>query len=48
MTEVQKRKLLRVVTDAAVAAALVLLIKSEKVVQTLKNKGERFFEGNDT
>jgi len=43
-----KRKLLRIVSDVVVATALILLIKGEKLAQTLKNKGHRFFEGNNT
>jgi hypothetical protein len=48
MSEVRKRKLLRRVTDLAVATALILLIEGEKTLQTLKNKGERFFAGKKT
>lgn len=43
-----KRKLLRVVSDAVVATALILLVKGEEMAQVLKNKGESFFADNDT
>tara|TARA_Y100001938_G_C8048704_1_gene410411 strand:- start:242 stop:388 length:147 start_codon:yes stop_codon:yes gene_type:complete len=48
MSKLPKRKLINKVMDAAVAAALILLVEGEKMVQTIKNKGERFLEGEDT
>jgi len=48
MSKLPKRKLINKAMDAAVAAALILLLGGEKLAQTIKNKGERFFEGNDT
>mgnify|MGYP004215433239 CR=1 FL=1 len=48
MSKLPKRKLSNKVMDAAVAAALILLVEGEKMVQTIKNKGERFLEGEDT
>jgi hypothetical protein len=43
-----KRKLLRTVSDAVVATALILLVKGEELAQVLKNKGESFFAYKDT
>ena len=38
-----KRRLLRIMSDVALAGALVALIKGEKIAQVLKKKGKAFF-----